>query len=151
MPRPRAGHAKAVVVCDLQQARAALQAGHELGVPVALLSLPHGAASVGAGWFKAVVESAQAAFPAAAARAILDCGDRPDLAQAAFRHGLKDVCFSGPPAVRRKLAEIAAQFGARLHPHRPPALELNGAADPLAACRAWLAAPSPESDREPSD
>ncbi|MBX6321461.1 MAG: hypothetical protein IRY94_06530 [Rhodospirillaceae bacterium] len=135
--RPR--RPAAVVVHALAHALAAARAAEELGTPVILLSPPDGAVSFGAGWFKAVVERARAAHPRAAVGAILDCGDRPDLVQAALRHGIGAVCFRGPAAVRRKLADIAAQYGARLHAARPPALDLIEAAGAAAACRDWLA------------
>jgi hypothetical protein len=135
----RARQPGAVVVCGLAHARAALLAAQELGVPVVLLSLPSGASSTGAGWFKATVDRARAAYPSVEATAILDCGNRPDLVLGALRHGLKDVVFTGAPAVRRKLEDVAAQQEGRVYARRPAALDLDGVGDPLAACRAWLA------------
>ena len=123
----------------LADAEAALAAAAELGLPVTLVSAPSGAAAGGAGWFEAVVRRAAAAFPAVEVTAILDCGDRADLAQAALRQGLKDVCFRGPARVADRLADIAGQRDARLHRRLPPALDLFGAADRAAACRRWLA------------
>jgi hypothetical protein len=146
----RARQPGAVVVCALADACAALLAAQELGVSVVLLSLPCGASSVGAGWFKATVDRARAAYPSVRATAILDCGNRPDLVLGALRHGLKDVIFTGAPAVRRKLEDIAAQQEAQVHARRPGALDLDGVGDRLAACRAWLAATTRHA-RKPAD
>ncbi|MEX2009157.1 MAG: hypothetical protein WEC41_03100 [Dongiaceae bacterium] len=123
----------------LADAEAALAAAAALGLPVTLVSAPGGAAAGGAGWFEAVVRRAAAAHPAVEITAILDCGDRADLVQAALRQGLKDVCFRGPVRVADRLADIARQGDARLHRRLPPALDLFGAADRAAACRVWLA------------
>ena len=130
---------RAVIIHELADAKAALAAAADLGLPVTLLSAPGGAAYLGAGWFDAVVRQACAAFPDVATAAVLDCGDRADLVQAALRQGLKEVCFDGPADVARRLEDIARQQGAVLHRRRPPALDLFGAPDRLAACRAWLA------------
>jgi hypothetical protein len=130
---------RAVIIHELADAMAALEAAAELGVPVTLLSAPGGAASVGAGWFDAVVREARAAFPQVPADAVLDCGDRADLAQAALRHGLKAICFRGSAAVAARLADIAGQRGAVLYRRFPRALDPFGVADRAAACRAWLA------------
>ncbi|HLB80355.1 MAG TPA: hypothetical protein VJJ77_07615 [Dongiaceae bacterium] len=123
----------------LADAEAALAAAARLGVPLTLVSAPGGAESGGAGWFEAVVRRAAAAHPEVEVTAILDCGDRADLVQAALRQGLKDVCFRGPARIADRLADIARQRDARLHRRLPPALDLFGAADRAAACRRWLA------------
>ena len=129
------------MVHSLAGARAAARAAAELGVAVELWSAPGAAAYAGAGWFKAVLEATRAAEPAAPISAVLDCAELPGLALGALRIGLEVVCFTGPARVAAKLADIAAQQGARLVRRRPVrALDLRHAADPAAACRAWLAA-----------
>lgn len=139
--RPRPPAARAIVVHSLADARAAARTAAELGVPIELWSAPGAAASAGAGWFKAVLEATRAAEPAAPVSAVLDCAELPGLVLGAFRVGLEVVCFTGPARVAAKLADIAAQQGARLVRRRPArALDLRHAADPAAACRAWLAA-----------
>lgn len=129
---------RAVTVHAIADARAAVEAAAELGVPVVLVSPLSGAASLGAGWWQAMLKQLAAEYPGVALTSILDCGARADLVQAALRQGLTELCFRGPPRVARKLADIAGQYGARLHRRLPNALDLEGIADRRAACRAWL-------------
>src|SRR5690606_23193661 len=70
--------------------------------------------------------------------AVLDCGDRADLVQAALRQGLTDLAYRGPAATARRLGDIAGQCAARLHRRLPKPLDLAGVSDRQAACRAWL-------------
>jgi DNA-binding transcriptional LysR family regulator len=134
-PRPET---LAVLVHEIADARAALAAARALGADTVLVSAASGAASLGAGWWQAMLRQMAADYPEVQVTAILDCGARADLAQAALRQGLVDICYRGPAAVARKLADIAGQRGARLHRRLPQALDLTGAADREAACRAWL-------------
>lgn len=129
----------AIVFHGLDQAMAALAAAAALGVPVTLLSAPGAASYAGAGWFRAVVEQAQAAHPDAEAVALLDCGDQPGHALAALREGVTAIRFSGITA--DKIEDIAARYGARMVRDRPESLDLQEVSgDPIAACRAWLGA-----------
>ena len=59
---------------------------------------------------------------------------------AALRAGWVRVVFSGPPDMLEKLADIAAQQGARVvgGGAEAAALDLLDMADPLAACREFL-------------
>jgi hypothetical protein len=116
--------AKAVVVHDLGQAEAALAAAAALKQPIAIWSPPDAALRAGVGWFAALARQARAAAPKAKAAFILDCGDRADLVQDAFRDGLADACFTGRPAVAARLTDIARKSKARLHLKRPRALDL---------------------------
>jgi hypothetical protein len=127
-----------IVVHDLDQARAALAAAAALGRPVILRSAPDAAAYLGAGAFRAIVAAAQAAVPQAAVTAVLDCGDAPGLALGALRIGIPAVRLRAAPGVLARVADIAAQYGARLDSDDRPALDLKDAADPEAACRRWL-------------
>lgn len=129
---------RAVIVHDLDHARAAIAAAADLGVAVELWSAAAAAASAGAGWFDAVIRQARRDRPDGDVVAVLDCGDRPDLAQAALRQGLRHICFRGSRSVAGRLADIAAQSGATLHRSRPKALDLLHVEDPLAACRRWF-------------
>ncbi len=131
--------AQAVIVHSLADARAALAAAAALGVPVTLASAPGASAYAGPGWFQEVVVLAAVEVPQAAFEAVIDCADRPGDVLLALRLGLTRVRFTGKKAVARKLAAIAEQSGAELTTGRLRALDLRGAADPLAACRAWLA------------
>lgn len=127
-----------VVVHDLSHALAALQAASELGVPVTLRSAPGAADYLGSGAFKAIVDVARERWPDVAVTAVLDCADAAGYALGAFRIGIGVVRFRGRPAVRRKLADIAAQLGARLDGDRREALDLLDRPDPLSDCREWL-------------
>jgi hypothetical protein len=118
---------------------AALEAAAALARPVALWSASGAGIYAGAGWFSAVERRARASVPGARADFILDCAERADLTQEAFRAGIRDVCFTGPANVAERLADIAGKWRARLHRRRPKALDLLDEADPAAACRRFLA------------
>jgi len=130
--------ARAVIVHDVAQARAALGAAAELGVPITIISPPAAARYQGVGYFAALIEAARRAVPGAAATAVLDCGDAPGLALAALRHGIDAVRVEAPARVRARVAEVAAQTGGAVLGRRVEALDLATAGEPLAACRAWL-------------
>jgi alkanesulfonate monooxygenase SsuD/methylene tetrahydromethanopterin reductase-like flavin-dependent oxidoreductase (luciferase family) len=138
--------ARAVVIHELAHARAALAAAAEFGVPVALWSAPGAAAYAGVGWFDAVMRAAGRGVPPASFICVLDCDDRADLVQAAWRQGLTHVCFRGSNAVATRLADIARHHSATLHRKMPHALDLLYCDDPLAACRSWLAADRPTAE-----
>ncbi|MFI5024871.1 MAG: hypothetical protein ACHQRJ_24885 [Alphaproteobacteria bacterium] len=130
---------RAVVIHSLAHAKAALAAASAEGVAVELWSAEGAAANAGAGWFKAVLEAARREVPGARSTAVLDCADLPGYALGAFRIGVEAVCFSGAAKIAAKLADIAAQEGRRCLRRRPRgALDLGHAADPFAACQAWL-------------
>ena len=134
----KASTAAAVVIHDLDHARAALAAATAFDRPVALVSAPGAAAIAGAPWFLRVVALAAADHPNAAWAAVLDCADKPGHALAALRQGAKAIRYTGSKATAAKLAAIAAQYGARLEAGRLEALDLRGEADPWAACRSWV-------------
>src|ERR1041385_751707 len=133
--------AASIVIHDLDQALAALRAAASLRQAVTLWSAEGAGIYAGAGWFAALQRKARAAVPAAKAGFILDCAERADTVQDAFRAGIADVCFRGPAAVAGKLSDIAGKSGARLHRRRPIALDLARVNDPETACRQYL---SPE-------
>lgn len=128
----------AVIIHDLGHARAALAAAAGAGVAVELWSAPGAAAYAGAGWFAAVVRLARQEHPDADVQAVLDCGDRADLAQAALRQGLRGICFRGSKPAGGRLADIAARQDAILHRRRPSALDLLYVEEPFDACRKWF-------------
>ncbi len=138
--------ARVILFHSLAHARAALAAAAERGAPVTLQSAPGAAAYAGAGYLKAIVERAAAEHADVAVTAVIDCGADAGIAMAALRIGWRTVRFSGPEKVRRKLADIAAECGARLVVDEPEAaplealdlLDLLDSGDPLAACRAFL-------------
>ena len=130
--------ARAIIVHDLDHARAALAAAAECGRPVTLLSPPGAAGYAGAPWFLRVVALAADEHPEAEWDAVLDCADRPGHVLAALRQGAMAVRFTGSKATAGKLAAIAESYGARLESGRTRALDLRGEADPQSACRSWL-------------
>jgi len=110
------------IVHSLAHAVAALAAAAGVGRPIVLLSAPDAGIYAGPGWFKAVVEAAREAAPAAQFSAIRDCGDDPGAAQGAFRAGIETVIFIGRADVAARLAGIAAAKDARLLTTRPDTL-----------------------------
>ncbi len=135
-----AGKSKAasIVIHDLGQALAALRAAASLGKAVTLWSAAGAGIFAGAGWFAVVARKARASVPAARASFVLDCAERADMVQDAFRAGISEVCFSGPAAIADKLSDIAGKSGARLHRRRPKALDLERVNDAENACRQYL-------------
>jgi len=133
-----AAMAKAVVVHDLDQAAMALAIAASLKKPVAIWSAPSAAFTLGVGWFAGLMRRAQESEPRARAVFVLDCGDRADLVQDAFREGLGDACFTGRAAVAVRLADIARKSRARLHRKRPRGLDLAARRDPAGALREFL-------------
>jgi fructose/tagatose bisphosphate aldolase len=132
---------RAVIIQSLEEAKTALAAAAELGLPVTLLSAEGAADSVGALWFREVVTLARAEFPAVELRAVLDCADQPGHVLAALRHGFAAVRYRGSKRTAATLAAIAREYGAELVTGRIAALDLSAEADPSGACRAWLSAP----------
>ncbi len=130
----------AIVVHGLDHALAAARAAEALGSAVCLRSGPAAAGYAGAAWFAELVRAARRAHPDVRIDAVLDCGDSPGLALAAFRRSVETILFSGSPALRGKLEALAAASGARIESDAAPALDLAGEEDPEAACRAWLGA-----------
>lgn len=131
---------KAVTVTSLLQAKAALAAAESLDVPVTLLSAPDAAASVGPGWFDALVAQARVAYPTVRMNAVLDCGDAPGYALSALRHGFKIVRYSG--LKQNEIEEIAQGYDATVLQDRPDSLELKFDEDSgaiiEAMCKEWL-------------
>ena len=130
--------ASAIIIHGLDHARAALSAATECERRVTLLSAPGAAGYAGAPWFLKVVARAAGEHPGARWEAMLDCADRPGHVLAALREGAEAVRYTGSKATAAKLAAIAESYGVRLETGRTRALDLRGAADPMAACRSWL-------------
>jgi fructose/tagatose bisphosphate aldolase len=133
-----------IIVHSLENARAAVAAAAELGLPVTLRSAPGAAAYLGAQVFRDLIAEAAAAHPATEVTAVFDCGKDPGLALGALRHGLKVIRLDAPPDTLGKVADIARQTGARLEeidpadPADPPGLDLLEAGDAEARVRTWL-------------
>jgi DNA-binding NarL/FixJ family response regulator len=107
------------VVHSLTNAVAALSAAVAAERAITLLSAPDAGIYAGPGWFKALVDAARAAVPAARFSAVLDCGDDAGAAQGAIRAGVEAVVFTGRTDVAERLAAIAAASGSRLLTERP--------------------------------
>lgn len=123
----------AVVVHGLDDACLALRPG----LPVTLLSGRGAALYAGEAWWRALVQAAREAAPAADFRDILDCADAPGRAMAALRIGQKALILSATCPAFAAVAACAATLGASVMSDRPPALDL---AEPGATRRldAWL-------------
>ncbi len=144
----------ACIVADLRLARIALEAAAAAGADVELWSPPGAAGDLGVGYW-AALDRAVAGLAASAladsgrASTVLDCGAAPGHALAALREGLRTlhvpVRADVRPDVRAKLAAIAEQHGAMLHPGPPPELDLRDRLDPAASCRFALGLPDPRS------
>jgi hypothetical protein len=116
----------AFVVHSLTHAVAALTAAAEEGRAIALLSAPDAGIYAGPGWFKALLDAARDAVPAAKFTAIIDCGDDAGAVLGAIRAGIETAIFIGRPDVAERLAEIAQQAGVSLLTTRPqPHLDLG--------------------------
>ena len=139
MKRKAATPRVAVVIHDLGQAIASLEASAALERPIAVWSASGAGIYAGAGWFAAVERRARASVPEARADFVLDCAERADLTQEAFRAGIRGVCFTGPANVADRLADIAGRWGAKLYRRRPKALDLLDESDPKTAYRRYLA------------
>ena len=131
---------QAIIVHSLAHARAAVRAAAAHGVPVTLFSGPGAAGYAGPEWFRELIAAATAEHPTTRVTAVLDCGAAPGHALAALRAGLKAIRIEADPAVGERIAELAAQHGARVTPGAGDALDLAAAVDPDAACHAWLGA-----------
>jgi hypothetical protein len=137
--KPKPSAPRAVIVHSLDHARLALAAARTAKKPVALRSAQGAASYAGAGWFAAMIARAAREFPGVAFTASLDCGADPGHAMAALREGVRLVRLDAPKKVRAKIASMARKSGAELDEDEAGALDLLGAADPVAALREWLA------------
>jgi len=126
-----------VLVLDLDAARCAAGAAASLSMPLALLSMRDGALTAGIGWFDAVMRAARRHEPAADLIGILDCGDRADLVQMAWRQGIEAAVYRGSANVASRLQGIAGRAGTILLRRRPRAIEIGDPGD-IAALAARL-------------
>jgi len=105
-----------------------------------LRSAPGAARYAGLAFLKALFDGAAQACPEARHSVILDCGGNAALAHRAMVMGFRRIAFTGPGAMRDKLAHIAAKCGAGLAPVRAPAdaLDLLDSHDSAGSCAAYL-------------
>jgi fructose/tagatose bisphosphate aldolase len=132
---------RAIIVHSLEDARAALAAAAELGLPVTLRSAPGAAAYLGAQIFREIIETARAEYPEVDAVGILDCGENAGFALAALRHGIERVRVDLPAETRARVADIARQHGGALDDDPAPALDLLDCDSAAERCRNWLREP----------
>ncbi len=130
-----------IVFHTLDHARAALAAALEADVAVTLRSAPGAVAYAGAGYLKAIADSAAQERPDAQATWVIDCGADAGVALGALRIGWKRLCFSGADSLRKKLSDIAAQQDATVTGKATgeTTLDLLDDRDPAATCRDVLA------------
>ncbi len=130
-----------IVFHNLDHARAALAAAVEADVAITLRSAPGAVAYAGAGYLKAIADSAAKDHPNARVTWVIDCGADPGTALGALRIGWKRLRFSGPGSLREKLTDIAAQRDATVTGEAAgeTVLDLLEHHDPAAACRDVLA------------
>ena len=126
-----------IIVHNIAHARAAAQAAVAAQASVRLRSAPGAARYAGAAWFAALIAIVREEFPAAEIEASLDCATDAGMALAALRTGLPLVRFTGPPAVKRKIAAIARARGAALD-EAPSTIDLLDHAAPESALRTAL-------------
>ena len=133
---------KAITVHSLEHACIALNAAHELNVPVTLLSAPGAAGYAGVGWFCALIDEARTQYPDVSMTPILDCASAAGDALAAIREGVQAIRFSGKKNVKDKIMDIALQSGVAVLTRRAQSLDLGdveiAVADLSEACRDWL-------------
>jgi hypothetical protein len=112
---------KTVIVANLSEARAALDAARASGGPegasIALASPPDAAIRYGVLYYARLSEQLAAEYPELEPLIAVDCGDRADLAHDAMRLGLKSIVFRGDPRTAEKLADIAGTLAAKIESH----------------------------------
>lgn len=141
------------IVHSATQARDALAAAAEAGVAILLLSGTGAGLYAGPGWFRALIEGGRDRHGTAfLAGAILDCGADAGAALAAIREGVKTICYSGSPATRRRLNEIATVAGVSIRPRgtlwrRALDLDRVAARQRCEACADWIL---PQAKRMPA-
>ena len=111
----------ATIVHGLPDARAALIPG----APVTLLSAPGAAAYAGCGWWKALIEAAQAEFPDTPCVDILDCADATGAAFAALRIGVNRLVLWPDAPGRAAVVAIAQARNGFILEKAPPAAFVN--------------------------
>ena len=127
-----------IIVHSLAEARAAVAAAADLGVPVTLASAPEAAGYLGALWFRELVKLASEERPEVRVDAILDCGDQPGHVMAALRQGLKRVRFTGAKTTAATLVSLASRYDAEIVTGALRAHDMLDQAEPETACRRWL-------------
>ncbi|OHC76526.1 MAG: hypothetical protein A3G18_13215 [Rhodospirillales bacterium RIFCSPLOWO2_12_FULL_58_28] len=129
---------RAIIIHNLEHARAAMAVAEKLGVALTLRSAPNAAAYLGAAVFRRIIDEAARTCPDVAFTAVLDCGKAPGQALYALRCGIKGISVDAPAEVLKKIADIAARTGAFIDNGEEEALDLLLEDDAVMACREWL-------------
>jgi hypothetical protein len=137
-PPPQGGREYVIIVHTLDHAITALQAAHELHSPITLQTAPDAISYAGSAYLLAMFAQARQACPHAHARFVLDCNTTVAPAIAAIQSGHQHIRSCAPPEIQAKLADIAAQYGARMLSPPHEALDLQNVADTKGACIQWL-------------
>ncbi|MBC7636846.1 MAG: hypothetical protein H7251_14720 [Acetobacteraceae bacterium] len=111
----------AVIVHGIDHVRLALRPGRKV-----VLVSSHGAALyAGTGWWRALMAIGRAEFPATPMTDLLDCAGAPGRALEALRAGQAAIRLDASVPAWPAVAAIATALGARVFPHRPPAIDLG--------------------------
>ncbi len=135
----------AIIIHSLEQARATLQAAHDLDTVPILLSPRGFAASMGAAVFQAMIDQASVDIPDVTFRAALDCADAPGHAMAALRAGVKAIVLEAHVEARGRVANIARENDCEIYDNsiygdtdQAAPLDLLDHAEPYTACWDYL-------------
>lgn len=126
---------RVIVVHTLEDAFDALEAAAELRKPVVLQSAPDALFYAGSLYLLHLFAEAKKAYPNAEATCIVDCGDAEAEAINAMQTGHKHIRIENP---KSKIADIAAQYGIKVHAGPYEALDLAEAGNTKDACKQWL-------------
>jgi hypothetical protein len=110
----------AVVIHSLADARRVLAVGQ----PVTLLSAPGAALYAGSGWWRALIQRAQAECPDIPVDDILDCADASGLALGALRIGQRTIVLDRTAPGWSSVAAIAVSLGGEVLTSRPPSIDM---------------------------
>lgn len=133
--------ADTVIVHSPDHLRAVFDVAANSGCPIRAVIAEWAGVAYGALYWLKALDLARDAAPDAPVTVALHCGDDAAGAAAALREGWKQILFGGPPVVRAKIADIAAQQSATvIEPPDASALDLGRhPEDAAAAVAAWLA------------
>jgi hypothetical protein len=121
-----------VRVHDRWQAASALETAASSGCGIRLTSSDQVAAT-GVGYWRALEELLGQPI-------LVDCGGDAGLVLGGLRAGLRSLLFTGDPALRAKLEEIAAELGGRIASRlEPPCVSLSPEDDAVPILQARLA------------
>jgi hypothetical protein len=98
-----------IIIYDLSQAKAALNAAAQCGRQIILLSPPETSAATGPGIFAETIALARKSHGEALAGALFDCGQEAGQALAAIRRGGCGIVIDLPAETATGIKDIASQ------------------------------------------